>query len=112
MSGMNENAGSIRLDTLDQADYWVDRHGNQHSLTDMTHGHLENVLEHLRGDAARLYQMELQRQEDLLLIAEIEGWSNGVDASVLVRGQAAAEEWMETTPIVEAIRTMLGETGQ
>jgi hypothetical protein len=110
MASMNENAGVIRLDTLDQSDYWVDRHGNQHALTDMTQGYLENVLGHLRDGAARLYQMELSRQEALLLIAEIEGWSNGMDASILNRDQAAAEAWLENTRLVTALRTMLGET--
>jgi hypothetical protein len=109
---MNENAGVIRLDTLAQSDYWLDRHGNQHALTDMTQGYLENVLGYLRDGAARLYELELNRQEELLLIAEIEGWSNGVDASILARGQAAAEEWVESTPLVTTLRAMLGEPGQ
>jgi hypothetical protein len=78
----------------------------------MTQGYLENVLGHLRDGAARLYQMELSRQEELLLIAEIEGWSNGMDASILNRDQAAAEAWLESTPLVTTLRALLGESGR
>ncbi|QOT19282.1 hypothetical protein [Paenarthrobacter sp. YJN-5] len=109
---MNENAGVIRLETLIQSDHWVDRHGSQHALTDMTQGYLQNVLGYLRDGAARLYELELSRQEGLLLIAEIEGWTNGMDASILDRGQAAAEAWLENTPLVTALRTMLGGTSR
>jgi hypothetical protein len=110
MSSMNENSGVIRLDTLDQTDYWVDQHGNQHALTDMTQGYLENVLGHLRGGAVGLYSLELIRQEDLLLIAELTGWDSGRDPSVLPRDPAAAKHWLENTPLVKAITALLGHS--
>lgn len=107
MFGMNENAGVIRLDTLGQSDYWVDRYGNQHALTDMTQDYLGNVLGHLRKMATSLYSLELRRQEDALFIAELTGWDNGRDASTLPRDPAAASEWLENTPLVKAITALL-----
>jgi hypothetical protein len=109
---MNENAGVIRLDTLKQSDYWVDRYGNQHALTDMTQGYLESVLGYLRDRSVRLYEMELQWQEHLLFTAELSGWDNGRDASVLPRGEEAADDWLENTPLVTMLRTLLGETAR
>jgi hypothetical protein len=112
MFGMNENAGVIRLDTLDQSDYWVDRHGNQHALMDMTQGYLSNVLGHLRDGAAQLYELEIRRRETQVFLAELTGWDSGRDISLPPRGQEAASEWLETTPLVQTLRTMLGESGQ
>jgi hypothetical protein len=109
---MNENAGVIRLDTLNQSDYWVDRHGNQHALTDMTQGYLSNVLGHLRDGAERLYELEIRRRETQIFLAELTGWDNGRDASVPPRGQEAASEWLENTPLVTTLRTLLGESGR
>lgn len=107
MSGMNENAGVIRLDTLGQSDYWVDRHGNEHALTDMTRGYLENTRAHLQRRATALYSLELTRQEDELFLAELSGWDNGRDPSILPRDQASAEEWLNNTPLVKAITALL-----
>ena len=107
MPVMNENAGVIRLDTLDQSDYWVDRHGNQHALSSMTQGYLENTRAHLQRRALTLYSLELRRQEDQLFIAELTGWDTGRDPQVLPRDVAAAEEWLENTPLVKAITALL-----
>jgi hypothetical protein len=112
MSGMNENTEVIRLDTLAQSDYWVDRYGNQHALTDMTQGYLSNVLGHLRDGAAQLYELEIRRREPHLFLAELTGWDNGRDTSMPARGQEAANGWLESTPIVQTLRTMLGEPGR
>jgi hypothetical protein len=112
MSGMNENAGVIRLDTLDQSDYWVDRYGNQHALTDMTQGYLENVLSYLRDGAARLYELEIQRHEHRMFLAELQGWDPDRIEAPLFRDRAAAEAWLENTPLVTTLRTMLAETGR
>jgi hypothetical protein len=111
MSPMNETAGTISLDTLEQSVYWVDRYGNQHALSDMTHGYLENTLAHLRKMGSALYSLELKRRDREVLLAEMTGWENGVDVSVAPRGDAAAAEWLEGTPLVSAIRSLLGDTG-
>jgi hypothetical protein len=111
MSPMNENAGTISLDTLKQADHWVDRYGNRHALADMTQGYLENTLAHLRRMGPALYSLELARRDREILLAEMTGWENGVDVSVAPRGEAAASEWLEGTPLVNAIRSLLGDTG-
>ncbi|WP_422759013.1 hypothetical protein [Paenarthrobacter sp. C1] len=109
---MNENAGVIRLDTLMQSDHCVDRHGNQHALTDMTQGYLQNVLGYLRDGAVRLYEMEIQRHENQMFLAELKGWDPERPEPPLPQGTAAAQAWMEGTSIVTAIRTLLGETSQ
>lgn len=112
MTSMNENAGVIRLDTLGQSGYWVDRHGNQHALTDMTQSYLASVLSFLRARAGRLYQLEINRQEFALIAAVTDGWDNGVDAIAPRQGPEAAADWLENTPLVTTLRTMLGETGR
>lgn len=111
MSPMNETAGTISLDTLKQSAYWVDRYGNQHALTDMTQDYLRNTLAHLRKMGRTLYSLELRRRDRDVLLAEMTGWENGVDVSVAPRGEAAASEWLEGTPLVSAIRSLLGDTG-
>jgi hypothetical protein len=98
---MSENAGSISLSTLDQATFWVDRHGAQHNLADMTQSYLENTRGHLQKMALSLYSLELRRQQNLLLIAELTGWDSGRDPQVISGGQAAAEAWLENTPLVK-----------
>lgn len=110
MSSMSENAGSISLSTLDQAAFWVDRHGAQHNLADMTQSYLENTRAHLQKMAAALYSLEIQRQEMQLLLAELYGWDSGRDPQALSRSQAAAEEWLENTPLVRAITALLEGT--
>ncbi|HEX9229244.1 MAG TPA: hypothetical protein VF885_21795 [Arthrobacter sp.] len=107
---MNENAGSISLSTLDQDVFWIDRHGVQHGLADMTHGYLENTRGHLRRMATALYSLELRRQEDVLFVAELTGWDNGRDAAVLPRDAASAEAWLNNTPLVSAITALLDST--
>jgi len=107
MSGMNETSGMISLDTLDQSDYWVDRYGAQHALPSMTQSYLENTRAHLIKMARTLYSLELRRQEDLLFIAELTGWDNGRDPQIQARDTAAAEEWLNSTPLVKAITTLL-----
>lgn len=111
MSAMNETAGTISLDTLKQTAYWVDRYGNRHALADMTQGYLENTLAHLRKMGQSLYTLELARRDREVLLAEMTGWENGIDVSVAPRGEAAASEWLEGTPLVSAIRSLLGDTG-
>lgn len=112
MPGMNENAEVIRLDTLDQSDYWVDRHGNQYALADMTQGYLSNVLGHLRDRASRLYELEIQRHDNQMFLAELNGWDPERTAPSLPRDLSSAQAWLEGTPIVTAIRTLLGDTGE
>lgn len=107
MVSMEENSGVIRLDTLDQTEHWVDRHGNQHALADMTQGYLENTRAHLQKMALSLYSLEIRRQENELFLAELSGWDNGRDPSILPRDQASAEEWLENTPLVKAITVLL-----
>ena len=108
---MNENAGTISLDTLKQSAYWVDRYGNQHALTEMTQSYLENTLAHLRRMGRTLYSLELRRRDRDILLAEMTGWENGVDVSVVPRDEAAASAWLEGTALVSAIRSLLGDTG-
>jgi hypothetical protein len=107
MSGMDENAGSISLSTLEQDTFWVGRHGVRHNLTDMPRGYLENTRSHLLWMASSLYSLELRKQDATQFIAELSGWDNGRDVRVLPRGQAAAEAWMESTPLVKAITALL-----
>lgn len=111
MSPMNETAGTISLDTLKQTAYWVDRYGNRHDLTDMTQDYLANTLAHLRRMGQSLYTLELARRDREVLLAEMTGWQNGVDVSVAPRGEVAASEWLEGTPLVTAVLALLGDAG-
>lgn len=110
MLPMTHEPGTLNLSTLSQSDYWVDRHGNEHALTDMTASYLASVLGFLRQRAVRLYQMECNRQEMSLIAAVTEGWDNGVDAIAPRQSPEAAADWLENTSLVRAIRTLLGET--
>lgn len=110
MGSMNENAGSISLSTLDQDVFWIDRYGTQHALASMTQSYLENTRTHLQKMGAALYSLELRRQEELLFVAELSGWDSGRDPQVLPGGQAAAEEWLENTSLVNAITALLDGT--
>ncbi|MBG0739039.1 hypothetical protein IV500_06440 [Paeniglutamicibacter antarcticus] len=109
---MNENAGIIRLDTLDQSDYWIDRYGTRHGLTDMPQGYLANVLGFLREKAPGLYELQRRRRDYLLFAAELKGWDNGLGGSEIPESQQAVHEWLESTTLVKTIRTMLEETGR
>jgi hypothetical protein len=103
---MEEQPVPLNLDTFSQAEYWVDRHGNRHALTDMTEGYLANVRSFLDLHCAGLYELHVRRHEDLALLAELSGW-DPVRGTTLPRSQAAAEEWLENTPLVKAVNALL-----
>jgi hypothetical protein len=106
---MKHEPGTLNLSTLSQSDYWVDRHGNERPLTEMPADYLSSVLGFLRARTARLYQLEITRQEMSPIAAVTDGWDNGVDAIAPHQSPEAAAAWLENTPLVLAIRALLGE---
>lgn len=91
MSGMNENAGSVHLSTLDQAAFWIDCYRILYALGAKTQGYLENDPGHLRRTASTLYSLELRRKV-AGCSSELTGGNPDRDRQKLSRGKAAAEE--------------------
>ncbi|GAA4034296.1 hypothetical protein GCM10023063_17840 [Arthrobacter methylotrophus] len=95
----------IRLDTLNQSEHWVDRHGEQHTLSHMDRNYLTNVLWHLRKMAPSLYERELWRRSELVFIAGFDP----VEFPDLEypRSEDSAEEWLNNTLLIKAITVLL-----
>lgn len=108
MTRMTTKAVPILMSTFEQADYWVDRHGNQHALASMTHSYLENVLSFLRARPEEFHSAALLAEHSGLFLSgfdeiEAQGWVPKVQSMT-------APEWLEQTPLIQAITALLDGT--
>ncbi|WP_354214816.1 hypothetical protein [Arthrobacter sp. UYCo732] len=104
---MNDEATPIVLSTFKQADYWVDRKGNRHALRDMSRGYLENVLWFLRDRPEDFYVMAVFEEDTRLFLA---GFDPNYDQPVRTLESKTPAEWLEQTPLLQAINTILDGT--
>lgn len=105
---MTTQAVPILMSTFEQAEYWIDRHGNQYALTSMTQGYLENVLAFLRARPEEFHGAALLAEHSELFLAgfddiEAQGWVPTVQSMT-------ATEWLEQTPLIQAITALLSDT--
>lgn len=105
---MNENSEAITAAPyLHQTLVWTDVHGNTHRLEDMTANYLRNVLSYLERKADELYEAEngeIVRQQ---MVEVFEPWRHPHGVPPLEF--ATAREWLQSTPLVKAIRELLGK---
>ena len=106
--------GDDRLDlrVFDQDIYWVDRTGQSHLISDMSQAYIANVVAFL-VEFQEMYFADTQRRwliqtvGDQLLFGDPGGDVLAVDAGGPTWGELSAEEWLEATPLMRALRRRL-----
>jgi len=103
--------GDDRLDlrVFDQDIYWVDRTGQAHLIADMSETYIANVVAFLVefregyfADTQRRWF--IQTMGDQLLFGDPGGDGLAVEAGGPTWGELGAEEWLEATPLMRALR--------
>jgi hypothetical protein len=108
MSAMTENSDVISTAFLRETVIWVDRHGNEHQLKDMTAGYLRHVLSFLRSIEDTLFAAEKEEINGQELIAVFEPWRypDGHRSG----DYPDARTWLNDTPLVKAVTALLDGT--
>lgn len=92
---------------------WTDRHGNTHQLTDMTESYLRHVLSFLEERAEIYFDAELDESITQAMeqqtVAFFEPWLHPNPQPPAVLEFGSAHDWLESKPLVRAIRALLGE---
>jgi hypothetical protein len=97
---------------LNETGTWTDKYGNQHKLTDMTEGYLRHVLSFLEDKAEAFFAAEIDEATAQQAVAVFEPWRYpDPDGHRLLQFESA-HAWLESTPLVRAIRALLGEAGR
>jgi hypothetical protein len=93
---------------LRETEMWADKHGNVHKLTDMTEGYLRHVLSFLEERAEALFAAAIDEATAQQAVAVFEPWRYpDPDGHRLLQFESAYA-WLESTPLVRAIRALLG----
>jgi hypothetical protein len=100
---------TLDLRVFDQDVYWVDRHGKPHLLNEMSANYIRNVIEFLTGLRDQYFadtqrRWFIQTLGDQLLFDEPGGEALAVALGGPSWGALGAEEWLESTPLMRALR--------
>jgi len=104
--------GALDLRVFDQDIYWVDRLGVSHPLKEMSQEYIANVIAFL-VECREQYFADTQRRwftqtvGDQILFDEPAGEVLGVTLGGPTWGQLTAETWLESTPLMRALRGRL-----
>lgn len=103
---MGEMDGTSVNAFLRETETWADKHGNVHKLTDMTEGYLRHVLSFLEERAETYFQTEIEEVARQHAVAVFEPWRYPDTGRPL--DFESAHAWLESMPLVRAIRALLG----
>lgn len=109
--------GRLDLRVFDQDVYWVDRAGTPHLLAQMSRDYIENMITFLMKSRDQYFadsqrRAFIQTLGDQLLFDEPGGEVLAAALGGPSWSQLTAEEWLENTPLMRALRRRLASDVQ
>lgn len=100
---------ALDLRVFDQDIYWVDRSGNPHLISEMSQGHVENVVAMLTEFAEKYHQATVLRESVQAIGDTMLGRPNVKtlldDLEVGSVASADALDWLHSTPLMRSLLT-------
>jgi len=103
---------SLDLRVFDQRTYWVDRTGTAHLLSQMSDAYIVNVINFLTELRDQYFADSMRRAfiqilGDQLLFDDPSDELLGIEAGGPAWSDLTAEQWLESTPLMRALRRRL-----
>ena len=106
----------LDLRVFDQGWAWVDRLGRPHLVDEMGEDYVANVIEFLEGCAESFFVGSIRRAAiqsigDQLLFDDPGGEVLAAEVGGPSWAELTVEEWLESTPLMRALRRRLSDIG-
>jgi hypothetical protein len=103
---------ALDLRVFDQDQYWVDRNGDPHRLTEMTAEYLENVAAMLEARASEFHLVMVQRQSVQAIGDALMGTVSGdvlaAELGIGTLDDVTPSAWLASTPLHRRLRQLTG----